>query len=253
MFDFFIFCLIILSTLLIFIPEFIYAKDIYPTYFRANTMFKLVYQAFIMLSISSGYIIVRLLVDLKSSIKNHKFYWKLIAPGIGVIGLLLIFTYPFFAISSYYGNLNTSYNLDGTVYLKSLYPTDYQAILWIDKNIKGRPVILEAQGDSYTDFARISANTGLPTVLGWTVHEWLWRGTYDIPAPRISQIQTLYETASINITKQLIDQYGIAYVFIGDLEYQKYPNLAEQKFQELGKIIYQNGRTKIYKITSQSL
>ncbi|MCL5113581.1 MAG: DUF2298 domain-containing protein [Patescibacteria group bacterium] len=252
-FDFFIFCLIILSTLLIFIPEFIYAKDIYPTYFRANTMFKLVYQSFIMLSISSGYIIVRLLIDLKSSIVNHKSYWKLIAPGIGAIGLFLVFTYPFFAISSYYGNLKTSYNLDGIVYLKNLYPTDYQAILWIDKNIKGQPVILEAQGDSYTDFARISANTGLPTVLGWTVHEWLWRGTYDIPAPRISQIQTLYETTSTSIAQQLIDQYGITYVFIGDLEYQKYPNLAEQKFQELGKVVYQNGRTKIYKITSQAL
>lgn len=251
--DFFILCLILLSTLLIFIPEFIYAKDIYPTYFRANTMFKLVYQAFIMLSISSGYIIIRLFVDLKSSIISHKSYWKLVVSGIGIIGLFLVFTYPFFAINSYYGNLKINYGLDGTAYLKNLYPTDYQAILWIDKNIKGQPVILEAQGDSYTDFARISANTGLPTVLGWTVHEWLWRGTYGIPAPRISQIQTLYETTDVNIAQQLINQYGIAYVFVGDLEYQKYPNLSDQKFLELGKTVYQNGRTKIYKITSQAL
>ena len=53
--DLFVLVLIILSTILIIVPEFIYVKDIYPTYYRANTMFKLVYEAFIMLSLSSGY------------------------------------------------------------------------------------------------------------------------------------------------------------------------------------------------------
>jgi len=248
--DIFVVFLILLSAILIIIPEFIYVKDIYPAHYRANTMFKLVYQSFIMLSISSAYIIMRLISHWKLEIRNWKFP---ILIGIGIIGLFLVFIYPYFAIGSFYGGLKAQLGLDGTKYLKNLYPTDYDAIAWINKNIKGQPVILEAQGDSYTDFARVSANTGLPTVLGWTVHEWLWRGTYDIPAPRIPQIQTLYETADINIAKQLINQYGIAYVFVGDLEYQKYPNLSEQKFQQLGKAVYQNGRAKIYKITSQAL
>ncbi len=47
--DIFIFGLIIISSFLIIAPEFVYLKDIYDTYFRANTMFKLVYQAFMML------------------------------------------------------------------------------------------------------------------------------------------------------------------------------------------------------------
>ena len=54
-------------------------------------------------------------------------------------------------------------------------------------------------------------------------------------------------SSDINITKELIDKYKIEYVFIGDLEYQKYTNLNEQKFETIGKIIYKNGRTKIYK------
>ncbi len=250
--DIFVLLLIILSTILIIIPEFIYIKDIYTTYYRANTMFKLVYQSFIMLSISSGYIIIRLILNIKYKILNiFNFYFVFFI--FSILFFILVAIYPYFAINSYYNNFKINYGLDGTAYLKNLYPTDYEAILWINKNIKGQPVILEAQGDSYTDFARVSANTGLPTVLGWTVHEWLWRGTYDVPAPRIPEVQILYETTDINITKELIGKYKISYIFIGDLEYQKYSNLAEQKFQKLGKIIYQNGRTKIYKITSPLL
>ncbi|MBI3070095.1 MAG: hypothetical protein HYY87_02210, partial [Candidatus Levybacteria bacterium] len=92
--------------------------------------------------------------------------------------------------------------------------------------------------------------TGLPTVLGWTVHEWLWRGTYDVPAPRIEEIKTLYETKELNTTKQLIKKYNIELVFIGDLERQKYPNLNEQKFESLGEVVFQADETRIYKLTN---
>src|SRR3989338_5006703 len=45
----FILALFALGTFLIIIPEFFYIKDIYPAHFRANTMFKLGYQSFIMM------------------------------------------------------------------------------------------------------------------------------------------------------------------------------------------------------------
>ena len=156
--------------------------------------------------------------------------------------------YPYFAVNSYFGNLKNYQGLDGIKYLKSLYPADYEAILWINKNIKNQPVILEAQGDSYTYYARVSANTGLPTVLGWTVHEWLWRGTYDVPSPRIPDVQTMYESKDSEETQRLLKKYNVSLVFVGDLEKQKYTNLNEEKFQSLGKIIYQKGNTKIFKI-----
>jgi len=243
--DLFILILIGLSTLLIIIPEFIYIKDIYPAHYRANTMFKLVYQSFIMLSISSSYIIYRLISNWK--MENGK--WKFpILIGFGSIGLFLVMIYPYFAINSYYEDLKNYKGLNGISYLKNLYPNDYQAILWLNKNIKGQPVILEAQGDSYTDYSRISANTGLPTVVGWPVHEWLWRGTYDIPAPRITDVQTLYETDDLKIAKNLIKKYNIEFIFLGDLEREKYTKLNENIFKELGTLIFQNSQTKIYQI-----
>ena len=161
---------------------------------------------------------------------------------------MLVSIYPYFAINSYYGDLKTYHGLDGLKYLKNLYPTDYEGILWINKNIKGQPVILEAQGDSYTDYARVSSNTGLPTVLGWTVHEWLWRGTYDIPAPRIPEVQKMYESEDLEETKNLLKKYEVSLVFFGNLEREKYTNLNEDKFKTLGKVIYENGETRIYSL-----
>ena len=114
--------------------------------------------------------------------------------------------------------------------------------------VKGQPVILESQGDSYTDYGRVSTNTGLPTVLGWTVHEWLWRGSYDIPSPRITEIKDLYETSDIVKAKELIKKHNIEYIFIGNLEYQKHPGLDENKFKQLGEVVFQKDNTKIYKI-----
>jgi len=159
-----------------------------------------------------------------------------------------VLIYPYLSINSYYNELRNKQGLDGTKYLQTIYPNDYSAILWINKTIKGQPVILEAQGDSYTDYARVSANTGLPTVLGWTVHEWLWRVSYDVPSPRIEDVRLLYETGDLAKTKELIKKYKISFVFVGNLEREKYKNLNEEKFKNLGKIIYQNSPTRIYQL-----
>ncbi len=244
----FIALLIILAIILIIVPEFMYAKDIYPQHYRANTMFKLVYQSFMILSLVSAYTIVDILGR-----KTKNLFNTILRTGFAFITLaflILVFLYPYFAIPSYYGELKTYKGIDGTKYLQTLYPGDYEAIAFINSTIPNQPILLEAQGDSYTDFARISANTGLPTVLGWTVHEWLWRGSYDVPSPRIEEVKTLYE-GNATTTKTLINTYNIKYVYIGALEKQKYPLLNEEKFKELGREIFRSSDSQsvLYQIT----
>ncbi len=246
--DIFVGVISLFSILLLIAPEIIYLKDIYTGHFRANTMFKLAYQAFIMLSFSSIYIFFRILSSFKTEFKSK--FSKVSVIIFSIIGFTLLFIvsiYPYFSVPSGYGDLKTYKGLNGTNYLKTLKPGDHDAIIWINQNIKGQPVILEAQGDSYTDFARISANTGLPTVLGWTVHEWLWRGTYDVPSARFSDIQNLYESKDQNLTKSIIKKYDISYVYIGGMEREKY-KISEEKFSELGFLIYAKGTSRIYKI-----
>lgn len=231
--------LVFAATILILIPEFFYAKDIYPTHYRANTVFKFGYQAFIILAAVSGYMITRLFTHTKKSLLYLIFVILLFA---------LVAIYPYFAINSYFNGLKNYSGLNGLTYLQSSYPNDYQAILWIRENIPGQPVILEAQGDSYTDYARVSANTGLPTAIGWPVHEWLWRGSYDEAGRRIPEVAALYESSDLAETKSLLQKYDVSLVFIGALEREKYPNLNEEKFNQLGKVIFQSGETRIYQI-----
>ncbi|MBI2443104.1 MAG: hypothetical protein HYV40_04335 [Candidatus Levybacteria bacterium] len=257
--DYFVLILVFLSTLLILIPEFIYAKDIYPAHYRANTMFKLVFQAFMMLGLSSGYIFVRVISYLKKHFYDYSGVRKvfvLLYGGTSAVLITLVLIYPYLAFNSYYGvwqpipegTEKKQQTLDGLFYLKNLYPEDYELISWMNKNIPGQPVVLEAQGDSYTDHARISANTGLPTVLGWTVHEWLWRGSYDIPSPRIGEVTLMYETDDTKVASDLLKKHHVKYVVIGDLERQKYPKLSEAKFKILGRQVYQNGNTRLHEL-----
>jgi uncharacterized membrane protein len=241
--DYFVLILLTVAWFLVFIPEILYLKDIYiHSHQRANTMFKLTYQSFIMFTLVTPYIFTRLLIFLK------KKFLKAVFLFIFLSFALFIFIYPYFAIKSYYG-LKEYQSLKGISYLENFYSDDYQAILWLKKNITNQPVIVEAVGESYTDFARVSANTGLPTILGWRVHEWLWRGSFDEPDKRTEEVKIIYESLDINESKQLLRKYRAEYLFLGKLEYQTYPELKEEKISQLGKIIFNSGKTKIFQLS----
>ncbi len=234
--DHFVLALIITATILIIIPEIGYLKDIYIyEHRRANTMFKLVYQAFIMYSLCSGYILIRL--------SKHLLY-RILFVIIFVCHLL----YPYFAIRSYYG-FRQYRGLWGLNYLQNLYPDSLAAVDWLNANVTGQPVILEAVGDSYTTFNHVSSATGLPTIEGWVVHEWLWRGGYDQPGARSAEVQKIYESTNLTEVQQLLQKYNVEYVIVGPKEVEKYKDLKEDNLLNLGaKVVFQTGQTKVYRL-----
>jgi YYY domain-containing protein len=229
---------------LIIFPEFFYFKDIYPAHFRSNTMFKLGYQAFIMFSLVSGYAIVQLIRSLKGL--PRRVFLLLLLPQ-----LFLVSIYPIFSVRSYFDSLRQYKGLHGLVWLLDRYPDDYAGIVWLGKQVEqshATPVIVEADGDSYTDYERFSAFTGLPTVVGWPVHEWLWRGSYDVVAPRRDDVRVIYESDDVIETKRLLSKYGVSYIIVGTLEREKYPALLSWKFEELGNVVFEQGSLTIYKV-----
>lgn len=241
--DKFIFFLFSLGTILIIIPEFFYIKDIYPAHFRANTMFKLGYQAFIMMAIASAYVF--------ASFKNTQSRMRILSIFyflFFIFYFFLVALYPTFAIPSYYGKLDKTPELSGSQWIISRYGEYKEIIDYLNHSVVNQPTILEAQGDSYTDFNVVSAYTGLPTVAGWWVHEWLWRGSADVVGRIIPDIQNIYESDDLEPTKKLIQKYQIKYLIIGSNEKEKYKNLNEEKFQKIGQLIFtsSNKQGKIF-------
>jgi YYY domain-containing protein len=238
-------CVLSVSALgLILMPEIIYVKDIYAAdHYRANTMFKSGFQAFILLSIVVGYTVPRVLLKKYSS--------RLAAWSEQALLMLLVLPliYPYFSFRQMYPlSFPLRYcGLDGLQYLKSSNPGDYQAILWLKRNAFPGTVVLEANGDSYTDYARISANTGFPTVLGWYVHESLWRGDQELSS-RVSDIDTVYESGNYTKTCAILNKYGIKYVVIGILERQKFKNLHEETVLQAGEEVFRSTTTKIIRV-----
>ncbi len=235
--DLFILVLGLCGIGLVLIPELIYVEDIYKGDFkRANTMFKLTYQAFIMFGISSGYIIVKFF-------KSQRFLWQ--KKFAIICSALLVSTFIYFpvAIDDWYGDISQIENykgLDATAFLKDSMPADYPAISWINDNVPDKSVILEANGDSYTDYQRVSVFTGQPTVLGWYVHEWLWRGDTDIVNERAVDIKSIYTSANIEEVIKLINKYSIEYIYVGKLEQEKYNDINHELLRSLGEVVYYN-------------
>lgn len=244
--DLFVASMLITSWILITLPEIIYVKDIYiASHHRANTMFKLTYQAFVMFYLSSGYIALRVLTFFKN--KKRKTLAALYF--VFIFGAVLV--YPYYAIKSYYADLKNYRGLNGETWLENKYPDEYEVVLWFRENVSGQPTILEAPGDSYTDYNVISSYTGLPTVSGWFVHEWLWRGDSKFPQERVADIVQVYTNDDIELTKKLLQKYNVEYVIIGYFEREKYPKLNEEKLGQIGQQVFVSGNTSIYKLTNK--
>ena len=228
---------------LVAIPELVYVRDIYENgNARANTMFKLTYQAYIMFGMTMAYVIFRLLfVNAKKVLK-----------AIAVAGLvLLLWTCGYFgkSVDSWFGQVldpSQYKGLNATAFLETDYAEDVGAIKWLKENVQGSPVVLEANGDSYSEYERVSAMTGLPTVMGWYVHEWLWRNDVADLNAKADEIETIYTSTNAAEAQMLVEKYDISYIFVGSCEREKYANLNNEVLQSLGEVVYQDPDYETY-------
>lgn len=204
---------------LILIPEIVYVRDIYEEgNARANTMFKLTYQAYMLFGMTMGYGIYRMLL-----LSRQKIVKALALAGL----VLLVGTCGYFgkSVRSWFGEVwypSEYEGLNAAEFIEIDFPEDAAAIRWLKKNVEDSPVVLEANGDSYTSFNRVSAMTGLPTVLGWYVHQWLWRNDVGDLNQKSMDIETIYTSTDGEEVRRLLNQYDVSYIFVGTREKEKY-------------------------------
>ena len=236
----FVLLLILLASLLVLAPEFVYLRDQFG--WRMNTIFKFYYQAWTLWSLAAAFGVALMLTNLRR-------LWN----GLYNIGLVLLLfaalTYPTLSLLTKTNDFNPPFGwtLDGAAHLEREYPADADAIRWLQTAPYGVIVEATTPDASYSDYAHISTYTGLPTVLGWPMHEGQWRGGYTEQGTRMDDIQRLYETSDWNTAQAVLSQYQVRYVYVGTLERVAY-RVNETKFQRFLHPVYQNGNVTIYEV-----
>jgi YYY domain-containing protein len=209
---------------------------------RMNTVFKLYFQAWVLLALAFPAFVVDLL-DRSGRLMRSATILVLL------IGLTASLCYPMAAIHLRWGARAPS--LDGLAYLDRDHPSDAAAIRWLASAARGQPVVLEASGDPYSYYARASSNTGLPTVLGWGNHENVWRGNDPRITERKRDADRIYSETDVDAIRPLLARYRIAYVFIGDLERARFAPASLDKFRlhpEIFEAVYHFGTTEVFAV-----
>ena len=234
-------------------------------YRRMNTVFKTYYQAWLLLGIVGTYGLYYLWSVRSSVGQSLNLVRSAVVPkpvarflraglllwaGAVVVLLLASFYYPVGAVLDRTGVFNEGHTfsdntLDGLAFIKQTAPGEYAAIQWLrDDATWGRMV--EAVGDDYSDFARISSSTGFPTILGWKGHELQWRNSSAPFRGREDDVRMIFSSGDSDEVRRLLDAYDVRYVYLGSRERQTYggENLAgfgflRTAFQQDGVIIYE--------------
>jgi YYY domain-containing protein len=233
---------------------------------RMNTVFKTYYQAWLLLGIAGSYGLYYLWSvrsSVQQSVRLGRFSLgrapaagflragRLLWAGAAIVLLVASFYYPVGAALDRTGILRDGHTLsdntlDGLAFLKQPAPGEYAAIQWLrDDAPWGRMV--EAVGDDYTDFARISSSTGLPTVLGWEGHELQWRSSYSSFRGRADDVRAIFSSGDPDEVRRLLNTYEVRYVYLGSRERRTYggENLAhfgaflKTAFEQDGVIVYE--------------
>ena len=96
--------------------------------------------------------------------------------------------------------------------------------------------------------SRLSAWTGLPTLVGWYEHETQWRGSEAVQRQRLPDIAKIYSTTDEDIARLLLQRYAVAYVLVGDRERKQYPAEGLAKFARMFPIAFQQGAISLYRV-----
>ena len=234
-----------LGLLLMMGPELLHVNDSFGgASERMNTVFKLYYQAWIVLATASGFAL---------------YYWSSLRERVGgmarvMTGVWSVVFVALFAASAYYpaaaaatkGNLfHDGATLDGLAYLSR---SEYGAIRSLRKEAGPDSAVLEAVGGDYSSFGRVSGSTGVPTVLGWPGHELQWRGSSDPFEGREEDVAAIYQTEDVEHAKSLLAKYDVDYVYVGPRERDRYgvdglakfDSFMEPVFRERGVVLYRS-------------
>jgi uncharacterized membrane protein len=88
-------------------------------------------------------------------------------------------------------------------------------------------------------------------VIGWVFHQGQWRGGYAEVGSREGDVEKIYTSGSWAETVELLERYGVTYIYVGSLERSTY-TVNIEKFDRSLPVLFEQGTVKIYGYTPGS-
>ncbi len=235
---------------------------------RMNTVFKFYMQAWVLLGLGAAFALGWTLDVLRHWSPSWRGIWQFASAFLLICGMLFM---AFGVTGKMRDRMSEDapITLDGMAYMQTAITFDqdqridlkydYDAIRWMQENVQGSPVIVEAQIPEYRWGTRMTIYTGLPTVLGWNWHQRQQREF--VPGNdiwgRAGEIQAFYTGTDLALTQDFLKKYQVHYIVVGQLEQAYYfgPGLDKFEAQDgtLWNEVYRNEGTVIYEVADSVL
>ncbi|MEO8285531.1 MAG: DUF2298 domain-containing protein [Chloroflexota bacterium] len=278
-----------LAALIGLVIEVVYLRDNFQT--RMNTLFKFYYQIWILWALAAAYGFWRVLFAAFGNVSERVSRDRNAAQNAGegsstgvkvlsgawaVVVVLLVLSglmYTYYGVAArQIGGRTAMQGLDGTTWLRRDAPGDYDAINWLKENGTGQDRVLETGHDEYHRPGRVSAYSGVPTLIAWdTSHERLWRTNQPDALAAIGDRRNvttaIYQGVDPNggapLTAErlleLLKQYAVTYIFVGATERgepgfapesanEQVTAYAEAVFKQALPEAFRSGSTVIYAV-----
>ena len=224
------------------LPELLFVRDAFAggPLERMNTVFKLGYQAWLLLGAGG---VAAVLAHRRALAPTVRAAWSAVA----AMALLAACAFPLAGTYARTGGFAGPARLDGLGWLRQSAPGDVAAIAWLRRHGDDSAVVLESAGDDYSPagHARISTFSGRSTVLGWAGHVLQWG---EDPGNRRADVTLLYREADPAAVRPLLAAYGVDYVVVGPLERSDHGTAGEPKWDALGTRVFEQEGTTIWRL-----
>lgn len=230
---------------------------------RLNTVFKLTYQAWVLLSVAGA---VGLATAIRDARTGHAPGWLAVPVGALLVAGL---AYPLTAAPNRTEGFSGGTAIDGLAFLARDDPSEYALTRWVHdhtapgdiileatgrawrRDENGRPVIYDSRID-YTDAGRIAARTGRQTLIGWYSHEIQWRGDTEANRKEFNRRQDLVDSAYTSPDPlravEVMKETGARYLVVGRVELSRYAGDIMPPFETVLEIAFESGGLRVYRL-----
>ncbi len=242
---------------------------------RMNTIFRVYLQAWILLGIAAGFLLlwmVRRGGAVRMPVVGPT--WRRAFYGAMAIVILAVSIYPVLGTRARLADRidnSIALTLDGTAYMRDgtyidindtriILRYELEAMRWLRENVGGLGVVAEAglpQGEHDTPYYRIQSRSamyaGLPVIVGWPWHQRQQRGI-GIAEPEIDRrqndVRTLFSSGSPATISRIMEKYDVRYVLVGQTERAYYPERGIRALEQHPRLrlAYENDAVHIYRV-----